>query len=87
MLLPSKNDLERVLNEFMEINSSLDMSKDKRVFEGNVMAKVISEKVDALPSHKRQRWIQVLLGYLASATYLSILKGVEVEKLMIPSDN
>jgi hypothetical protein len=76
-----------MINEFMEINSSLEMPKEQRAFEGHVLAEVLSEKIDALPSHERQKWIQVLLGYLASATHLSILKGVKVEKLMIPSDN
>ena len=33
----------------MEINSSLDLPNDKKIFEAHAMAKVLSEKIDVLP--------------------------------------
>lgn len=87
MPLPGKTDLERVLNEFMEINSSLNMSEDERKFDGKVLAHEIAQKIDDLPSHERQGWIMFLLGYLAQATNIAYRKGAEVEMMMMPSDN
>lgn len=87
MLLPETTDLERALNEFMEINSSLEIPEERRNFEGHVLAKVIAEKIEALPSGNRQWWIIFLLGYLAQATYRAYQKGAEVETMLIPSEN
>ena len=87
MLLPETTDLERAINEFKEINSSLVMPKGRRDFAGHVLAKVIAEKIEALPSEKRQGWIIFLLGYLGQATYRAYQKGTEVETMMIPSEN
>ena len=87
MPLPGKNDLEKAINEFMEINSSLDMPRERRKFEGHVLAQVIAGKIDALPSEARQSCIVFLLGYLAGATNIAYRKGAEVEAMMIPSDN
>ncbi len=85
--MPGKTDLERAINEFMEISSSLDMPEDERKFEGKVLAQVIAEKIDDLPSHEHRGWIVFLLGYLAQATNIAYQKGAEVETMMIPSDN
>ena len=85
--LPGKPDIERAINEFMEINSSLDMPKEERKFEGGVLAKVIADKLNGLSPEERHRWLMTILGYLAEATYLAYQKGIEVETMMIPSDN
>ncbi|BAM06250.1 hypothetical protein [Leptospirillum ferrooxidans] len=87
MPLPGKNDLEKAINEFMEINSSLDMPRARRKFEGHVLAQVIAGKIDALSSVERQSCIVFLLGYLAGATNIAYRKGAEVETMMLPSDN
>ena len=87
MPLPGKNDLEKAINEFMEINSSLDMPRERRKFEGHVLAQVIAGKIDALSSVERQSCIVFLLGYLAGATNIAYRKGAEVEAMMTPSDN
>lgn len=87
MLLPGTSDLERAINEFMEINSSLEMPEERRNFEGHVLAKVIAEKIEALPPEKRQWWIIFLLGYLGQATYRAYQKGAEVETMLIPREN
>ena len=37
MLLPGTSDLDRAINEFLEINWSLEKSRDERKFEGVVL--------------------------------------------------
>ena len=87
VLFPEIADFERVLNEFMEINSSPEIPEGRRDFEGHVLAKVIAEKIEALPPEKRQWWIIFLLGYLGQATYRAYQKVAEVETMLIPSEN
>ena len=75
MPLPGKTDLERAINEFMEINSSLDMPKDQRKFEGGVLAQVIADKLNDLfwekgpPPKNMEEWgiVQCHLTMMESA--------------------
>lgn len=71
----------------MEINSSLKMPREERAFEGGVIAHVIADKLNGLSPEERHRWLMTLLGYLAEATNLAFQKGVEVERMLIPSEN
>lgn len=87
MFFPETTDLGRAINEFVEVNSSLNMPNDRRDFEGHLLAQVIAQKIEALPPNERQDWIVYLLGYLAAATNMAYKKGVEVEKMLIPSVN
>ena len=87
VLLPKTTDLGRAINEFMEINATLDMPREDRKFEGAVVAHVIADKLNDLSPEERHRWLMTLLGYLAEATNLAFLKGVEVERMLIPSEN
>ena len=87
MLLPKTTDLGRAINEFIEINAALDMPREERKFEGAVVAHVIADKLNDLPPQERHRWLMTLLAYLAEATNLAYLKGVEVERMLIPSEN
>ena len=87
MFFPETTDLARALNEFMEINASLDMPREDRKFEGAVVAHVIADKLNDLSPEERHRWLMTLLGTLAEATTLAFLKGVEVETMLIPSEN
>ena len=87
MLLPETTDLGRAINEFIEINATLDMPRRDRKFEGAVVAHVIADKLNDLPPQERHRWVMTLLAYLAEATNLAYQKGVEVERMLIPSEN
>ena len=87
VLLPETTDLGRAINEFIEINAALDMPREDRKFEGAVVAHVIADKLNDLPPQERHRWLMTLLAYLAEATNLAYLKGVEVERMLIPSEN
>lgn len=87
MLFPETTDLGRAINEFMEINASLAMPREERKFEGAVVAHVIADKLNDLSPEERHQWIMRLLGTLAEATNLAFQKGVEVEKMLIPSEN
>ena len=87
MFFPDTTDLGRAINEFLEINAALDMPREDRKFEGAVVAHVIADKLNALSPEERHRWLMTLLAYLAEATNLAFLKGVEVERMLIPSEN
>lgn len=77
MLLPGTTDLERAVNEFMEINWSLEKSRDERKFEGGVLAQVIADKLNELSPEERHKWIMTILAYLAEATNIAYRKGAE----------
>jgi hypothetical protein len=47
---------------------------------------VIADKLNDLSPGERQKWIMNILGYLAEATNIAFRKGVEVEKMMMPSE-
>jgi len=87
VLLPETTDLGRAINEFIEINATLDIPREERKFEGGVLAQVITNKLNDLPQQERHRWLMTLLAYLAEATNLAYQKGVEVERMLIPSEN
>ena len=53
MLLPETTDLGRAINEFMEINASLERPREERAFEGRVMAHVIADKLNDLSPEER----------------------------------
>lgn len=79
-------DVESAFQEFMNLSFSME-SREKRVFEGSVLAKVIAEKIDALSSCERRSWIVKILGNLGAATNQSIQNGVLLANLMELSDN
>jgi hypothetical protein len=83
MSLPENSELDRAINEFVDINYSLTMTREQRKFEGGVLAQVIANKINELSPEERQKWIITLLGYLAEATNLAIKKGIEVETMML----
>lgn len=47
---------------------------------------MIADKLNDLSPGERQKWIMNILGYLAEATNIAFRKGVEVEKMMMPSE-
>ena len=86
-VLPETTDLGRDINEFLEINSNLEMPREERKFEGAVLAHMIANKLNDLSPEERHLWLMTLLGTLAEATNLAFQKGVEVETMWIPSIN
>ncbi len=83
MPLPGNPDLDRALNEFMEINWNLSMEEEQRVFEGKVMANVIADKLNDISPEERRRWIVMILAKLAQASHLGLQMGVQVQRMKI----
>ena len=87
MPLPESPDLERAINEFMEINWNLSMDEEQRVFEGRMLANVIADKLNNISPEERRRWIVMILAKLAQASHLGLQMGVQVQRMKIPSVN
>lgn len=87
MRLVDTVDLDGALKAFMEVNSSLKISKEERKSEGGVWAQIIAEKLNELSPQERHRWTMILLGYLAEATNIAYRKGVQVERMKMPGVN
>ena len=83
MPLPESPDLERAINEFMEINWNLSMDEEQRVFEGRMLANVIADKLNNISPEERRRWIVMILAKLAQASHLGLQMGVQVQRMKI----
>ena len=80
-------DLDEAVKAFMEVNSSLKISREERKSDGEVWAQIIAKKLNELSPQERRRWTMILLAYLAEATNLAYQMGVRVERMKMPGVN